>query len=187
MRNPAQTRKAIHSVRTVTAPAVSLVATADLGRTLPIALGRIAEWGRARSARYSVRILARYWYELEELPKEALRRAGDLALDIELSNVHAAKGLEADFVILVGLGEGENGFPAQESTDPFRELLLPEAEPFRFAEERRLFYVALTRERHRVYLESPHSTGSRRSLPTATRVARTGSGRRTTAGTRKSA
>jgi len=152
MRNPAQTRKAIRSVRTVTAPAVSLVATADLGRTLLIVLGRIAAWGRARPARYTVRVLARYWYELEAVPKEALRRAGDLALDIELSSVHAAKGLEADFVILVGLGEGENGFPARETTDPFRELLLPEAEPFRFAEERRLFYVALTRARHRVYL-----------------------------------
>ena len=89
-------------------------------------------------ARYSVRILARYWYELEAVPKEALRSAGALALDIELSSVHAAKGLEADFVILVGLGEGENGFPARETTDPFRELFLPEAEPFRFAEERRL-------------------------------------------------
>jgi len=152
MRNPGQTRKAIRSVRTVAAPAVSLVATADLGRTLPIVLDRIAEWGRARSARYSVRILARYWYELEELPKEALRRTGDLALDIELSSVHAAKGLEADFVILVGLGEGESGFPAHEATDPFRELFLPEAEAFRFAEERRLFYVALTRARHRAYL-----------------------------------
>jgi DNA helicase-4 len=152
MRNPAQTRKSISSARSVTAPAVSLVPTADFCRTLPIVLERIAEWGKARGTRFTVRLLARYWYELEDLSDAARRCARDLDIDVELSSVHAAKGLEADFVILVGLGDGESGFPAHKPTDPFRELFLPVAESFTFAEERRLFYVALTRARHRVYL-----------------------------------
>jgi DNA helicase-4 len=152
MCNPAQTRKSISSVRTVTAPAVSLVPTADFSRTLPIVLKRIAEWSEARGTRFTVRLLARYWYELERLRDTAIRCARDLEIDVELSSVHAAKGLEADFVILVGLGDGQNGFPAHKPTDPFRELFLPVAESFSNAEERRLFYVALTRARHRVYL-----------------------------------
>lgn len=73
-------------------------------------------------------------------------------LDIVLSTVHGAKGLEADFVLIVGLARGSSGFPAEKSVDAFREVFLPTAELFEFAEERRLLYVALTRARHRVYL-----------------------------------
>jgi DNA helicase IV len=151
-RNPAQTRKVIASVRTVRGPAVSVVSTSDPLRTLKLALERIGSWGREREIRYSVRILARYWYELEDLTAVVKAAGKEMDLDIVLSTVHGSKGLEADFVLVVGLERGRNGFPAEKPLDPFREALMPNAEPFKFAEERRLFYVALTRARHRVYL-----------------------------------
>jgi DNA helicase IV len=151
-KNPAQTKKVITSVRTVRAPAVSLVSTSAPLRALIVVLERIGTWGRHRGTRYSVRILARYWYELEELTGPAKAAGDGNLLDIALSTVHGSKGLEADFVLVVGLGRGSNGFPAEKPVDPFREVFLPDAEPFEFAEERRLFYVALTRARHRVYL-----------------------------------
>ena len=44
------------------------------------------------------------------------------------------------------------GFPSQIATEPILESLLPEPETFPDAEERRLFYVALTRARDHVYL-----------------------------------
>jgi len=66
--------------------------------------------------------------------------------------VHESKGTEADIVVLVGLQSGRNGFPAEKPLDPFEEAFLPPREPYPSAEERRLFYVALTRARHRVYL-----------------------------------
>ena len=71
---------------------------------------------------------------------------------VEFRTVHGVKGLEADFVVVTGLEAGRNGFPADKPSDSFHEMFLPPKESFQFAEERRLFYVALTRARHRVYL-----------------------------------
>ncbi len=79
------------------------------------------------------------------------------ALDLEFSIAHSSKGLEADFGIVLALEEGR--FPARDRDDPVLELVMPRLEDFLHAEERRLFYVALTRARHACYLlpdaESP--------------------------------
>lgn len=63
--------------------------------------------------------------------------------NIKLMTVHAAKGLEFDYVFITGLEEGL--FP-HEKPDGGRKKL-EESE-----EERRLFYVALTRARKKLYL-----------------------------------
>lgn len=68
------------------------------------------------------------------------------------SFIHSPKGEEADYVIIVGLGKGKYGLPSEIVTHPLIEALQPKAEAFPHAEERRLFYVALTRSKHRVYL-----------------------------------
>ena len=60
---------------------------------------------------------------------------------VKLMTVHAAKGLEFDYVLITGL---ENGlFPHQRQN---------EAEGFDSEEERRLFYVALTRAKEKLFL-----------------------------------
>ena len=69
-----------------------------------------------------------------------------------LSTVHGSKGLEEDYVIVLACDSRINGFPNLMEDDPVLSLLLGEKEPFPLAEERRLFYVALTRTRHCVYL-----------------------------------
>ena len=69
-----------------------------------------------------------------------------------LSTVHGSKGLEEDYVIVLACDSRINGFPNLMEDDPVLSLLLGEKEPFPLAEERRLFYVALTRTRHSVYL-----------------------------------
>lgn len=154
-RNPQQSRKHIESVVTVAEPAVSLVPTAEPQLGLEAILRRIDQFSVRDGHRHSVYVLARYWYELEELQAH-YRSRGGYGLrhleKVEFRTVHGVKGREADYVLIVGLEAGRNGFPADKATDPFHEMFLPPRENFEFAEERRLFYVALTRARHRVYL-----------------------------------
>ncbi|WP_053970227.1 UvrD-helicase domain-containing protein [Mangrovimonas sp. ST2L15] len=76
-------------------------------------------------------------------------------LDIKYITVHKSKGLEADNVIVLNLKNHLLGFPNKMTDDPMLSLLLSDNEEFRFAEERRLFYVALTRTKNEVVLLIP--------------------------------
>ena len=71
-------------------------------------------------------------------------------LRVEFSTAHRAKGREADYVIVLNLNDGRWGFPSKVDDDPLLELVLPPLSggAFPFAEERRLFYVAMTRARN---------------------------------------
>ncbi|MGI9305766.1 MAG: UvrD-helicase domain-containing protein [Gammaproteobacteria bacterium] len=73
-------------------------------------------------------------------------------LQIEFSTIHRAKGREADYVFVVGMNSGNYSFPSEIEDDPVLRLVMPEHEKFKYAEERRLFYVALTRARYKVFL-----------------------------------
>lgn len=66
--------------------------------------------------------------------------------------VHRSKGLEADYVIVNGLTADKYGFPSEIEDDPLLDLVLASADSYPNAEERRLFYVALTRARHQVHV-----------------------------------
>ncbi len=73
-------------------------------------------------------------------------------LKIEYMTAHKSKGSEADYVVILDLTKGKYGFPSQINTDPILDRVLPGGDDFLHAEERRLFYVALTRARRRVFL-----------------------------------
>jgi len=81
-------------------------------------------------------------------------------LEISYSTVHGSKGLESDFVILISGEDAQNGFPNKTEDDNILTLLLGKKNNFKYAEERRLFYVALTRTRSIVYLLSEKSKSS---------------------------
>ena len=69
----------------------------------------------------------------------------------EFSTVHRAKGLEADYGIVLDLGIG--GFPSHKQDDPVMRMVLPVAQAaLPHGEERRLFYVATTRAKRGTYL-----------------------------------
>ncbi|WP_313079263.1 DNA helicase IV [Atlantibacter sp.] len=95
-------------------------------------------------------VLARYHH----LRPVALEKAETRwpKLNIDFMTIHASKGQQADYVIIAGLQEGKEGFPAPARESVIEQGLLPQPEDFPDAEERRLLYVALTRARHRVWL-----------------------------------
>lgn len=103
--------------------------------------------------RAPVMLIGRYRLEnmrdLKELDLKALMTEFPL-LDIQYQTAHSSKGLEANYVLLLGLEKGS--FPSAKENDELIDLLLPEQEPYLFAEERRLFYVAVTRARHYVFM-----------------------------------
>lgn len=74
------------------------------------------------------------------------------SLQIDFHTMHASKGSEADYSVLLGVEGGRFGLPSEIETDPIMELLLPQDEDFKDAEERRLFYVALTRAKRHAYV-----------------------------------
>ena len=87
----------------------------------------------------------------------ALILTGFEDVDIKFITVHKSKGLEADNVIVLNLKNDLYGFPNKLTDDPIISLLLSASEACRFAEERRLFYVALTRTKNKVYLLTPEN------------------------------
>ncbi|HJK91448.1 MAG TPA: 3'-5' exonuclease [Polyangiaceae bacterium LLY-WYZ-15_(1-7)] len=68
---------------------------------------------------------------------------------VTLSSLHSAKGLEFDVVFLIGVVEGN--LPHSRTTDP----KVTEAAPTDVEEERRLFYVGVTRAKELLYLSRP--------------------------------
>jgi len=72
--------------------------------------------------------------------------------DIKIMTVHKSKGLEADNVILVGLDDSILGFPNKIIQNNILKYVLSDKDNYPYEEERRLFYVALTRTKNDVYL-----------------------------------
>ena len=81
--------------------------------------------------------------------------------DITFMTAHSSKGLGYDNVILVNMFEGKFGFPCQIEDDPIMKLVTYEDTSMPYAEERRLFYVAMTRTKNRVYIVTPKNKPSR--------------------------
>ena len=78
-------------------------------------------------------------------------------LKIRFLTVHQSKGLEADYVILLNNRDAKLGFPAHVKDPPLKTELIKIAEELSLDqvsanEERRLFYVALTRAKKQVIL-----------------------------------
>lgn len=82
-------------------------------------------------------------------------------LKAQFMTVHKAKGLEADIIIVLNCNSGKYGFPSEMSDDPVLNILLSEADQFENGEERRLFYVAMTRAKEKIYFVTDSSFKSK--------------------------
>lgn len=76
-------------------------------------------------------------------------------LKMEFLTIHKSKGIEADNIIILNMKNEVIGFPNKICDDYILDLVLTKPESYIYAEERRLFYVALTRTKNVTYLISP--------------------------------
>jgi DNA helicase IV len=149
MRNPYQIKKQLTSYKHIKKP-IKIVYYRD--HILPRLIQTL-------NADESIFILGRNSFDLKYYLKEGSYELVDKALVINKLNnyhlryltIHAAKGLEADNVIILNLVNNEFGLPSLKQDN----LILRHVKKtltYPYEEERRLFYVALTRAKRNVYL-----------------------------------
>ena len=81
-------------------------------------------------------------------------------LNVQYLTVHRSKGLEDDDIIILNMSNRMKGFPSKINNEEIFTLINKNNEQYPYAEERRLFYVALTRTRNNVYLMVPKGNPS---------------------------
>ena len=141
--NPHQLAKPLNSLQAGDKKAVTLLPDDKLDALLD----KLSGYAKPEQR---ILVLARYHH----LKPQALEKAGTRwpKLSIDFMTIHASKGQQADYVIVLGLQQGRDAFPAPVRESIMEMALLPQPEAYPDAEERRLLYVALTRARHRVWL-----------------------------------
>ncbi|MEQ9859889.1 DNA helicase IV [Pectobacterium cacticida] len=141
--NPYQLKKPLNSLRKGDKKAVSILPQEQIEPLLDKLSGFV-------NADERILVLARYHHLRPTILDKAATKWPNLRIDF--MTVHASKGQQAEYVIIVGMHKGQDGFPAPARESVIEAALLPEPEDFPDAEERRLLYVALTRAKHRVWL-----------------------------------
>lgn len=146
VKNPAQLRKVVRSASGPGGAPVTIIRVPSRER-LPAAIASRLRALEREAPGVSVDVLGRYRIDRQFLPNQRFTR-----IDANFRTVHGSKGLEADHVILPNMTAGSYGFPSRISDDPVLRFAMADDDGFPFSEERRLFYVALTRARRGVTL-----------------------------------
>ncbi len=81
-------------------------------------------------------------------------------IKLQFLTAHSSKGLSADNVIIINAKDEIYGFPSKVDDDPVLNLVVSNDTSYNYAEERRLFYVALTRTKNRVFVVTPEKRPS---------------------------
>ncbi len=160
LKNPVQLPKVVRSSQPEHAPSVQGFQVDHDGK-LQTAISiwmanlcsKVASGGVApgKNGKLSVFVLGRYNRDVQLIPEDWQAKFGRY-LEVKFSSVHGSKGLEADYVILPRVVNTRSSFPSMQTDDPVLQLAMPSGDSFQFSEERRLFYVALTRARRSVVL-----------------------------------
>lgn len=118
----------------------------------------------------SILLLGRFGFDADHLEKSGLfeyvnhssriKSVKYPKLDITFMTTHSSKGLGYDDVILVNGKNEIYGFPSKIEDDPVLAFVIKGDRAIDYAEERRLFYVALTRTKNRVFVIAPEQNPS---------------------------
>lgn len=151
LRNPSQISKTVRSIHEAEGPRVHVGLPGEQKLSLlKEVLDRISEDAALYDDTSTVLLLGRYNHlRPQSLP--TLKRYYP-SLRFTYKSIHGSKGLEADYVIVLGVCVAKYGFPTEIADDPLLDLVLAAPEAHANAEERRLLYVAITRARRHVFL-----------------------------------
>lgn len=175
-KNTAQIRKSLVSPKHITRPVVVETYTENVdrskyagkggkyflvGETVERIVGQILE----ENPDASILLLGRYGFDAFNLCRSSEftyeEKTGNVIskkypfAKLDFMTVHRAKGLGYDHVILINARNELYGFPSQVQDDPVLKYVVRDDHSMEYAEERRLFYVALTRTKNRVYIVVP--------------------------------
>lgn len=175
-KNTSQIRKALVSPKHIKDPVIIETYTEDvdrkqyegkggkyflIGKTVEKVIKHILQ----ENPNSSILLLGRYGFDAYNLSKSSDfiydEKTGNIFSKtfenkpIEFMTVHRAKGLGYDNVIIINARNEVYGFPSQVQEDPVLKYVVKDDHTIEYAEERRLFYVALTRTKNRVYIVAP--------------------------------
>lgn len=186
-RNETQIRKELKSPKNIVDPVIIYTydgspkkAGADrrsganfaIAHAVETALEQIIEFNRqeGKPETSSILLLGRFGFDGDKLEKsglfEYIDRGSKLKsvkypkLNITFMTAHASKGLGYDNVIVVNGRNETYGFPSKIEDDPVLAFVIKGDRSIDYAEERRLFYVAMTRTKNRVFFLAPEENPS---------------------------
>ena len=143
-------------------------ALASAGET---ALGQLLEYKKKENKEPGpILLLGRFGFDGDHLERsglfEYINRGNKIKsvnypkLDITFMTAHSSKGLGYDDVIIVNGKNETYGFPSKIEDDPVLAFVIKGDRSINYAEERRLFYVAMTRTKNRVFFIAPEQNPS---------------------------
>lgn len=143
-----------------------------VAHTVETALEKILSFSEKEggSEQSTILLVGRYGYDGYNLEKSGLFEYSKMSgrvkslkfpnLKIEFLTAHSSKGLGYDNVIMINAKNETYGFPSKVENDPVLSFVVKEDKAIEYAEERRLFYVAMTRTKNRVYFIAPEENPS---------------------------
>ena len=140
----------------------------NLGKAIHNAINEIIEYNQRNGGPKipSILLIGRYGFDARNMCKsnefnydEKSGRVYSASLGskvkLQFLTAHSSKGLSADNVIIINAKDETYGFPSKVDDDPILNLVISNDTSYNYAEERRLFYVALTRTKNRVFIITP--------------------------------
>lgn len=180
-KNTSQIQKALVSPKHIDNPVIIQTYTEDVDRKKYQGKGgkyflvgetveKIMKEILSENPKSSILLLGRYGFDGYNLTKSAdfvyWEKTGNVTsktfadVEMEFMTVHRSKGLGYDNVIIINAIDSVYGFPSQVQDDPVLKYVVKDDHTIEYAEERRLFYVALTRTKNRVYIVTPQQRPS---------------------------
>ena len=158
LKNPTQVAKDVRPLSDTISTEISFVPFVRTSNETY--LNTIKEVIEAIPANESIKLLGRYNYEVNIFPNNCVSQDRNskratvtyAGRTMDFMSVHASKGLEADNVLILNCSQDKGGFPSRVADDPILSYVLSKIDDYPYSEERRLFYVAITRAKKHTYI-----------------------------------